>query len=328
MVQTPNIVNYNNGISLLKVAVVVRNDVYGLSRLLRSLARSAKDSGPLSVLIIDNDSTVPINCDELRSQFPNLHLQLRRRRRNSMCEARQEALVNSDTPWVAFLDSDCVVSRSWLRRSLDKIKTLEGEPEVWAWSGPILNRGRSWLDQCIRVLSLPFVAHGPIAAPQTVKHIPTCGIVYRREAVLMVGGFPLGFDRVGEDLILSKIILQNGGKILLCPQPQIIHHQRQNFWQWLMRMERYGFAQGRVSYHFPSHLTDRRVLPLVFFISTPTLGIFSPKFLLAMAALGLVIWLTIGPRFAQKWQKPIGGGLIALSVFMYGLGFFRGLVAK
>ncbi len=309
----------------LSVAVVVRNDKSGVERLLNSLQRSLCSDAKLDILIIDNDSTVPIP----QMTRSNLNIHVLKRTRNSMCEARQQALQTATSEWLAFLDSDCFVPRSWHQEVISRINSLDQYQNVLAWSGPNRNRGPGLLNACIRELGGYFAPHQKIMSIYEVAHLPTAAIFYRREAVLKLGGFPSGFDEVGEDLALSKRIVHSGHQLLLTPRPVVAHQQKQSWMEWLKRMERYGKAQSVVAKKFPEHFTQRNFIPAFALLSGLVLFLIYPLLITVLSLFGVLAWAIFrGAKRQQPLERIVAAFIVATSIIVYGWGSLKGLIVR
>lgn len=256
---------------------------------------------------------------------PHLTLKFTYRDRNSMGEARNQALWKCETQWLAFLDSDCVVGRLWFTQVINEMNQWNSREEVWGWSGPALNRGHSFMDRVIRQLGQWFSAHRNVRNVERVFHLPTCGVFYRVQPVLQAGGIPNGFPRVGEDLALSHVVRKNGGILMQTPKPVILHQQQPTLSSWMMRMLRYGEAQGLVARKFPAHLFSKRVFPALFILVLVLSFAVSPIVPGAwlLAALGC---FSIPNRRQSGWRPlPISMMMLA-STLTYGIGTYWGLV--
>jgi hypothetical protein len=133
--------------------------------------------------------------------------------------ARQRGVVVARAPYLAFTDSDCVPSPTWLERG---VAALDAGADVVAG------------------LTLPERPAGPLertmaSGPEGLY--PTCNVFYRRAAFSAAGGFDLtagdrfGFRRhstarrmgFGEDTLLAWRVRRNGGRAVHVPEALVTH---------------------------------------------------------------------------------------------------------
>lgn len=251
--------------STLSIAIVVRDDLRGMRRLLRSLDRSFSESKDpnYSVNIFLNGA----GCDfeqkisSLGYLHPRLQLNICTYPELPMCEIRQRALETCLTHWVAFLDSDCKVHRSWASQLDRAIEVVASDDKVFAFGGGSIFRGFDPLTRSLVKLSSFFSAHHTASSVSHVRHLPTSNIVLRKSAVLGIGGFPSGFSSVGEDLALSTLIERNHGVVRFFPELWVWHAQRNTFFGLIRRLLRYGFAHGRLTFEYPGPRFSLALMP-------------------------------------------------------------------
>jgi len=122
----------------LTLIVPVYNRQAKLDRALRSVLD--QQAHPREIIIVDDGSTVPAHIlPELRERL-NIRL-LRREKNGGAAAARNTAMMEAETDWVAFLDSD----DTWLPSSLDRRWTMVKERQA-ASPDPKAIYGCSWID--------------------------------------------------------------------------------------------------------------------------------------------------------------------------------------
>lgn len=308
----------------ITLALVTHRDPEGMRRALIGLRRSFRVGPRFPILILENGATE--TSADLAREFADLHPRWIHLERNSMCEARDRALREAGTAWVGFLDSDCRVFAGWSRAVADRLEILQARPEIWAWASPVLNRGFSFSARVSRWLGRFFPAHAKVARAASVAHVPSSQVFYRREKILAVGGFPEGFDRVGEDLSLSNRIRANGGEIWVFPEPRVLHAQSSGIATHLLRLERYGRAQGALFRRAPEHLGDRRFLPLLASVAGLGLLGWNPAGAGVFLVLAAFAWAWKGPRMGGALPQIAGLIFVFVSVLCYAGGTVRGML--
>lgn len=314
------------------IAVIVRNDSKGLQRLFRSLRRAfARAQSDWPLLIIDNGSSSEFRAwlDQVPQIYPDLRMTVRYREKNSMSEARQEALLACATPWMVYLDSDCLVTPGWMLQSHQNLRALSDAPEVWAWGGPSLFRGYHSAARLNRLLSSRFPAHRRQKESRLVAYLPSSHLFVRQSAATAAGGFPIDFHRAGEDLAFAEQIRKSGGKIFLFGAPNILHAQEGNLLQQLRRYFRYGEAQGRIARANFWRVLSLPFLPLGFALGFIGFSLLTkdPTFPASIALL-IFLWPPI-EQLARirkiSWTSLLLGPPILVSILSYGGGTFVGL---
>lgn len=163
------------------VIVPTRNRARTLADLLDSFDRQTLSPDRFEVIIADNGSTD--GTDEMvrnhatRAAFRLVYLPMGKN--SGPVLARNTAAQQSESPFLAFTDSDCRVAPNWLETGL---ASFDRTPVPTFVSGPVFNKP----EQRIRALSL--------VQPATDGEDPTfraCNIFYRRSIFLEVGGFDM-----------------------------------------------------------------------------------------------------------------------------------------
>ena len=238
-----------------------------------------------------------------------------RREVNNLGAARNQAVELAETPFLAFVDSDVRLPAGWLAR-------LEGEmkksPEVVAVASPLIPDTRTTFGEALSIaLASPLAhlgtpqAHRP-RRPVRTKHLATAAVLYRREALVAVGGFDARFSRVCEDLEMSQRLLRNHPQgFRLLDAPEVVHNQDVEFAHWLQRVFRYGWGQVEVMRVHPRFIVSSKILPLLALMAIATLFLFalfrSALPLLAFAVqyfavtAGVVGGLAMGRGRSQLW---------------------------
>lgn len=315
------------------VAVVVRNDAAGMLRLLHSLDRSFRRIGhSWPVLVIDNSSSTVFTefLSSLPSRFPDLSFQFIFRRANSISDARQQALEYSQTDWVTFLDPDCCVTARWAEYCERWMNVFRHDPNVWAWGGPSIFRGVDPLTRLKRGFGQFLPVYRATSTFKTAKHIPSSQLFLKRKTILGIGGFPKGYDRVGEDMALSLLIRSLGGKLFLVDRPRVFHAQRGTFLGQLKRLQRNGEAHGALAWRHPQHLFSRQFIPLLAISVGSVSALLLPLQLLTFwgaSLLGCLLILVVSST--ASFRKSFTSLLFGLSAFfVYGASSLIGFVMR
>jgi GT2 family glycosyltransferase len=171
------------------------------------------------------------------------------------------AVERTGSPWLLFLDSDCIAAPNLLEELLSAAErhgvagvaaSIEiGEPKnSVSWPMHMLEYGR-WL---------------PATRPGPCEDFATCGAVYRREQYVAVGGFPEDVFPCCDTTLNAKLIAA-GGTLWFTTATSVVHQQWDGREKLLHKNDRYGraYAITAAKYRLPGHrLRGRLSVPLVF----------------------------------------------------------------
>jgi mycofactocin glycosyltransferase len=212
------------------VVIPVRDRPYALARLLTALRRDPATAS-LPVVVVDDGSTAPVA--PVAGVRTVRHVTAR-----GPAAARNAGLRTATTPFVAFLDSDCVPRPGWLERlrpHLADPRLAVVAPRIVALPGG----ERFWLSGYEAAVSA--LDMGPDPAPvrplSAVSYVPSAALLARREAL---GD---GFDesmRVAEDVDLMWRLTGAGWRVRYEPAALVAHEHPTRTTDWLRRRAFYG----------------------------------------------------------------------------------------
>lgn len=161
--------------------------------------------------------------------------------------ARNSAAKHTDAEFIAFTDSDCLVSKNWLQELLNGFKENNSvvavggvqylpadatlfEKKVFTFMHKV-----GFLTDYMRTLSGKQIFF--------VNHNASCNVMYRREIFLKEGGF---LEKLwpGEDVELDYRLVQKGYQLLCNAQAVVWHYRPKNFDSFFQMMFRYGSVQA------------------------------------------------------------------------------------
>ncbi|MGY1803381.1 mycofactocin biosynthesis glycosyltransferase MftF [Blastococcus sp. SYSU D00922] len=210
------------------VTVVVPVKDRDLDRLLAAL-RADPGTAELPVVVVDDGSVVPVDAPGA--------LVLRHERSRGPAAARNAGLRAAATPFVAFLDSDCVPRPGWLDRlrpHLDDPRLAVVAPRIVASPG-----NSAWFAPYEAAVSaLDMGPHpAPVRPGSAVSYVPSAALVARRSAL------GEGFDeamRVAEDVDLVWRLAAAGWRVRYEPGAEVAHDHPRTTGEWLRRRAFYG----------------------------------------------------------------------------------------
>ncbi len=173
---------------------------------------------------------------------------LRRAVNGGPAAARNTGLAATDTPLVAFLDSDCVPGPGWL----DALLPHFADPAVGAVAPRIVpdEPGRTWLARYEGASStLDMGARASIVRPGSrVPYVPGAALVVRRAAA------GTGFTetmRVGEDVDFVWRLAASGWRVRYEPAAAMPHQHRVRLREWFGRRKDYGTSAAILEQRHP-----------------------------------------------------------------------------
>jgi GT2 family glycosyltransferase len=198
----------------VSIVVPTHNRAELLKALLASLACLEWDEGRLELFVVGDTSITDeteavVSAFAQTAPFPVTYLTAP----NSPAAKRNAGIRASRGEWVAFTDDDCRVDPRWLRAACARF----GEPDVAGVQG----------QTCV-----PEAPGNPASYRRTRRltepNFQTCNILYRRDALVRIGGFDERFATVSEDSDVAFSVLEGGGRIEYAPDAVVYHPPRED----------------------------------------------------------------------------------------------------
>lgn len=315
----------------ISVALVARHvPPAELEQVLRSLLNQSL--APAEILYLDNDST-NANADEAEKILSqgSIPFRLFRRSRNHMGEARQQALLECQSPWLLFLDSDCRPARDWLEQWSRHLDREGSRAAAWgAGNQPPPDHpffvGWSLLSKEKVFHHGSAQARSSLDPSHRLHHVSSTHALYDVKKVLSIGGFSHERALSGEDLDLSFRLRKSGHELAWAPVTPLEHHLPQDLGTWLRKVFRYGQDQWPLLLRHGLRQDPRRSLFLMLgAFSVVSSFLFPPLLPLLLTAQFLWLW-TQRPGFqAESWQGPLW---VVMTSWIYMIGSVWGLVTR
>lgn len=213
------------------VVVPVRDRAAGLDRLLAAL-RADPGTADLPVVVVDDGSAVPVRPPGARV--------VRHDVAQGPAAARNAGLRVVATPFVAFLDSDCVPHPGWLQRlrpHLTDLRVAVVAPRIVALDQ--FPSAAGWFAAYEAAASALDMGAQPAAVRpgSAVGYLPSAALLARRAAL----GY--GFEesmRVAEDVDLVWRLTGAGWRVRYEPAAEVAHAHPGTTGEWLRRRAFYG----------------------------------------------------------------------------------------
>jgi GT2 family glycosyltransferase len=191
---------------------------------------------PYEIIVVD--SSPDETAELVRQAFPQVQL-VHLDQRSDPARARNIGAQRARGEILAFIDSDCVAPRDWLRRLIQPLAQGYG-----AVGGAIANgngeRLESWASYFCE-----FREFLPQGCARDADNLTLGNAAYRRVVFARVGGFPEGLFPQ-EDQVFHTRLRAAGQRIRLDPSIVVAHTHRAERHAFLEHQRRIGRANARV----------------------------------------------------------------------------------
>jgi GT2 family glycosyltransferase/exo-beta-1,3-glucanase (GH17 family) len=230
------------------VIVCTHNGQRTLSECLEAVGRVEYPN--LEVIVVDDGSTDA--TAQIAARFP---VKLIRCEHQGLSAARNTGMTAAGGEYVAYLDDDARPDRSWLKYA---VMSLMHSNDAGV-GGPNLPCPEDGLTaRC--VAESPGNATHIMLTERVAEHIPGCNMVFRKSALLAVGGFDPQFWIAGDDVDLCWRLQEQGMTLGFSPAAVVWHHRRGTVRGYLRQQVNYGKAEAELErkwphkYNMPGHL--------------------------------------------------------------------------
>jgi glycosyltransferase involved in cell wall biosynthesis len=218
---------------LVSIVTPVLNRKVLLRELIDSLWDQTLDPSLYEIIIIDDCSSdgTPEMLAELQQQSPCRFVYRAMESHGGSVKSRNEGVKLASGKIIAFTDSDCRVTPTWLELGLS---VFEADPEVAFATGPIFNKPNQ---------RVTFFSVGANPLPDENPIYPLANAFYRKDVFWEVGGFDESVWLVAinttpveySDIDLAYRVLGKGHRNAY-RKDLVVYHEvlRVSPWQWLM----------------------------------------------------------------------------------------------
>jgi len=232
-------------VPFISVIVPVHNRPRDIAACLDSLLRLDYPEDKLEIIVVDDASTD--DTPDRVSHYPVTLIQNKTNRQAPYC--RNIGAVSARGDILAFIDSDCLADRTWLRELVPAFKDLKiaavgGMVESYYVERP--------LDRYEQVRSSLKMGSWPkrSASNNPFFYVPSCNLLVRHEVFLQAGGFNEQLV-VGEDVDLCWRILRLGFHIDYLPSGKVFHKHRNRLVAFCRRRFDYGTSEPLLNRLYP-----------------------------------------------------------------------------
>ncbi len=199
-----------------------------------TLAALTSQKTAFNYQVIVVNSSADATPDMVRQRFPEVEL-VQLSQRASAAKARNLGAAEATGRFIAFLDSDCLVTTDWLQMMVDNFNA-----DYSGIGGPIENGNPesaiSWAGYL-----LEFSDFFPCTNPVPVAHIPSGNLLLPLKTFIEAAGFPEDFHFAQEDRLFSWTLSRKTGKAFLFhPDIKVFHSHRAGVRQFLRHQYQIG----------------------------------------------------------------------------------------
>lgn len=212
----------------ITVYIPAYNVAQFLPRSIESLL--AQTLPPAEILVIDDGST-DLSV-QVAGSYPRVTI-VRHAHNSGLAAARNTAFRSARFEWVGSLDADCVAEPSWL----EKLALHLPDRKIAGVGGYLLEGVQNSVADRWRSAHMPQQwGENLIKNP---KFLFGCNNIFKRSAVLDVGGYDETMRTNGEDCDLSRRLRANNWELLYDPAARVTHLRRDSvksildtYWRW------------------------------------------------------------------------------------------------
>jgi GT2 family glycosyltransferase len=238
----------------LTMVVPVKNNQTGVTRLLEACLRVfAPNHFPKEILLVDNLSETPLEVpSHLASSLP---VRILICAKSGAAAARNLGAMQAQTPWILFLDSDCLPTPGLIdgyRQAMNGAVAYAGM--VKAERSDLVSR---YYDAQSILIPPPLWDN----SEERPAYLITANALVWRPALVEIGGFNEHFPSArGEDIDLG-LRLWSVGSLSYAPVAQVLHTFEPKLCAFVHRFVRYGRGNRRLAACYQADLAPHPFVP-------------------------------------------------------------------
>jgi glycosyltransferase involved in cell wall biosynthesis len=217
---------------------------YNAERTMRQCLESLRklDYPNYEIIIVDDGSRD--RTAEIAMDFPEFRLI--RQPNKGLSVARNVGMQAAHGELIAYTDSDCVVDPHWLNLIVRAI----ADGRFDGCGGPnYAPHEDGWVEAC--VAASPGAPCHVLTADDRAEHLAGCNMVFRKTALLAIGGFDPQFISAGDDVDICWRMLDAGFTLGFCPAAFVWHFRRNTIKAYYGQQRGYGRAEAMLYLKYP-----------------------------------------------------------------------------
>jgi len=242
----------------ISVVIPVMDRAEELGRCLESIAQVDYPENLVQVIVVDDGSSD--NSASVAAAHGALVIPSGGRGRGPAA-ARNVGAREASGELLAFIDSDCTASGTWLAELLPAF----GDPKVVAVGGLVDGMCMdSAVDRYEAVMSSLSLGGRELTggAGDDTFYLPSCNLLVRRTPFLSAGGFNDAMH-VGEDVDLTWRLRDSGWTIAYLPVGRVFHEHRSSLRSFMSRRFDYGTSEGTLQRLHPRRHKKMVIPPML-----------------------------------------------------------------
>lgn len=309
------------------IVVPVYNRPEEIQELLESLTQQSYQN--FEVLIVEDGSSRPAEqiCKEYEKQ---LNLRYFTKENTGQGFSRNYGFDRAKGEYFIVFDSDCVIPEQYL----EAVEKALDEHEWDAFGGPdAAALSFSPLQKAISYSMTAVLTTGGIRGKQQSLgkfHPRSFNMGLSRKVYEETGGFAK--RDMGEDMELSRRLIDNGYKVGLIPDAAVYHKRRGNFRDFFKQIFSFGRTRIQLKRNYGIPIKAVHALPVLFTLGImiwPVLAlVYLPLFWLETLGLGfyiLMLFLNSSTLNRSLWVGALSVVATFVQMLGYGLGFLKEL---
>jgi glycosyltransferase involved in cell wall biosynthesis len=217
---------------------------FNAERTMRACLESLRtiDYPNYEVIIVDDgsfDHTAEISAD-----FPEFRLI--RQPNRGLSVARNVGMQAAHGDLIAYTDSDCVVDPHWLTLM---VRTMTASGFDGCGGPNYAPHESGWVEGA--VAASPGAPCHVLVGDDRAEHLAGCNMVFRKAALLAIGGFDPQFTAAGDDVDICWRLIDGGYAIGFCPAAFVWHFRRNTVKAYYGQQRGYGKAEAMLFLKYP-----------------------------------------------------------------------------
>ena len=263
MTETP-VVGSGSGRLTVSVVIPARDAAEVLGACLRALASQTMAAEEREVIVVVDDRSLDGTTEVARTHGAIVAVNSA----TGAAAARNVGIAASRGRWVAFTDADCIPTRGWLSALVQAAEDATNVANATESGAPALGAAGQTIGYRSDTPAARFVdLTGGLRAERHLDHerypwAPTGNVLYRRDALLAVGGFDARFVSYEGCDLHTRLLRRVGGQFVFAPRAVVNHRHRAGWRAYWRQQVNYGrgYAQFflRYSDELPRGLWARR----------------------------------------------------------------------
>ncbi len=216
---------------IVSIIVPVLNEEDTIADCLKSLLDQDYLKNNMEIIAVDNGS-----LDQSAAIIQKFPVQYIFEEKKGAGAARNAGAHQSRGELLAFIDADCIASKTWVSRL---VASLEDGIHDAAGGDYLLRPEKSFLEEYLSFRNFYSQKEFFFGDYPFLPWLLTGNLVVRRNAFFKIGGFKESFLR-GEDMDFSWLLIQSGAKLKYLPGHEVLQIQPRTLWNFYSKLFKDG----------------------------------------------------------------------------------------